>query len=225
MQLVKRLFGIREVRLNLPLVPLPGLTTSIRFRRTGVAFVVEAEIPSKQKRTIRGTLLLRWLEAAVLAVFLATSGLTVRYRANIASHWLVAQWAPQHLDRAASAIAILAMAIGWLLAYWKRRQQFMYSIAEISFGIFSAFQVARVLWPNGEIAKFVALASAIYVVSRGVGNLNEALAKEVEIERLKLEVKEGAFEKKARSDMATGFRSRRERTRIHHAFRRQEVQC
>ena len=65
---------------------------------------------------------------------------------------------------------------------------FIYGVGEIVVGTFSTFATALFLWPNGGLSKFVTLASAVYVVSRGANNVADAIEKEAGIERLKAEV-------------------------------------
>lgn len=169
-----------------------GMAASVwaDFRRQGLAFVSELETPPTLPN-VSATLLLRWSEVLVILLIVGIADIAVRYRNEIIGSWLISNWAVRNATKAATAIALLALAIGLLLALWKRRQLFTYSIWEIVFGVFSAFQIGLLLFPTVEMSKLVGLASALYVVSRGGGNLAHALENETEIERLKLEMVSG----------------------------------
>ncbi|MBI2681400.1 MAG: hypothetical protein HYX25_10405 [Candidatus Solibacter usitatus] len=169
----------------------PELELTIDLRRAGTALIVEAGTSIETLPKVIVTLLLPWVELAVIAVMVAVGGVVIRFRQPIAGSWLIAEWAAHHVPQAATAIGFLAFVLGCLLAFWKRRQLFVYGVAEVVFGVFSAFQIALLLWPNGDPGKFVALASALYVVSRGAGNVADAVTKEMAIERLRVEVVPG----------------------------------
>jgi hypothetical protein len=168
-----------------------AIDVEVDFRRSGLAFVIKTDDLVSKIVAARVTLLLRWAEVAVIIGIVAAAWLAIAFRLEIARTPLIASWAPQHKTEAALTVGVLTMITGCILAFWKKRQLFVYGIWEIVFGTFSAFQTALVLWPNGEIGKFVALASALYVVSRGAGNVSDAYQKEKQIERLKLELKAG----------------------------------
>ncbi len=168
-----------------------GLQVWADFRRDGLAFISEVKSVSTLPK-VTATLLLRWSEVFVMFLVVGIADIAVAYRHAIIGSWLISHWAVQNATKAATAIALLAFALGLLLALWKRRQLFTYSIWEVVFGAFSAFQLGLLLFPAVEMSKLVGLASALYVVSRGGGNLADALEKETEIERLKLEMVRGA---------------------------------
>ena len=48
--------------------------------------------------------------------------------------------------------------------------------------------MALTLWPNGEVSKFVAMGSALYVISRGAGNVADAIKREIISDRFAFEV-------------------------------------
>lgn len=165
-----------------------GSRLSVEPRTDGFALIAETPAPSWRIPKITATLLLRWHEVIVIAALLAVLALLLKFRRVISASWLVADWARNNLEIAAFLIACASIAVGFALALWKRRQPFVYGAGEIVFGGFSAFATALFLWPNGELSKFVTLASAVYVVSRGVNNVADAIEKETGIERLKAEV-------------------------------------
>jgi hypothetical protein len=160
----------------------------VNFRREGLAVILHSTPLLDKVVKIRVTLLLRWFEVVVIFLIVAGAALAVNLRAPIAHTALISQWAPQHLLASAATVATLVLVVGCLLALWKSRQLFVYGVWEVVFGVFSAFQTALFLWPHGDLSKLVALGSSLYVISRGVGNIGDAFAKETEIERLKLEM-------------------------------------
>jgi hypothetical protein len=87
-------------------------------------------------------------------------------------------------------LTVSAFFLGFFITLWKKKQLFTYSIAEIAFALFTVFQISLHLWPEGRLSNFVALGSALYVVSRGFGNFWDAFTNETEIERLKVQLAE-----------------------------------
>ena len=172
-------------------LPGPGWRLWVDLRRDGIGFIAELRLGLQILPRLSATLVLRWLEFAVICVILAVVGTTVSFRRELADSWLVSVWAIEHSEDAAALIGLTALSVGALLAYWKRKQLFVYGTWEIVFGTFSAFQIGLFLFPPKDVSKLVAFASALYVVSRGVGNVLDAFDKEVAIERLKLEVVPG----------------------------------
>ena len=183
--------GLSLLAMKIPISSRAGLSIWVDFRRQGLAFISEFKtldaLPSAS-----ATLLLRWSEVFVISLILGIGDVAVRYRNEIINSWLISDWAVHNTTKAATATALLALAIGLLLALWKRRQLFVYSIWEIVFGAFSAFQIGLLLFPAVEMSKLIGLASALYVISRGGGNLADALQKETEVERVKLKMVSGA---------------------------------
>jgi hypothetical protein len=155
----------------------PGVKLSVELAKRGIGVTVETDSLLDELVRAHVTLTLRSLEAAVIAFITVSAAMVVHYREAIASSWLVSNWAAHNTSDAAVIIGILTLLTGCILAYWKRNQLFVYGIGEIVFGTWSAFQTALLLWPNGETSKFVAIASALYVVSLGAGNVAGAFVK------------------------------------------------
>lgn len=159
----------------------------IRVQAKGLAISTRVLLPWSGKTRLV-TLLLRWKEAAVIFLLLGVTGTAFHYWNELCSSWLFSQWAPQNAQTAASCVALLVFLIGLLLASWKRNQQFVYGMTEVLFGVLSAFQIGLLLWPKPDSSKVLGIASALYVISRGSGNVAEAFAKEAAvIERVKVE--------------------------------------
>jgi hypothetical protein len=167
--------------------PLSFFDGSVKASKSGIAFTLKLDTSLQKYVVASVTLLLRWFEFAAILVVVALASAIFTFRHELAKTWLLSAWAPQNLLKASIFIGLLTLAVGCFLAFWKRKQLFVYSIWEIVFGSLSAGLTAYVHWPNGETAKFVALGSALYVVSRGADNFTTAFQKEADIERLKLE--------------------------------------
>ena len=177
------------MRVALPLISVPGVRTDLDFAREGVYFVGAVSF-SDGDPAVEAKFLLRWVEIIIIVGLVALSAVVVGNRYAIAQTWLISQWAPANLGKAATIVSLLAVIAGTVLALWKRSQLFTYSLGEIVFGAFSSFWVAYSLWPDGGVAKFAALGSALYVISRGWGNLIDALIKEAaQIKRVALAVR------------------------------------
>jgi hypothetical protein len=173
---------------QIPLLKLePAIQLVVGIERKGLDLIVRTTTGVKDIAEASVTLTLRWAEFVVIVAVTLLASLSVEFRHQIAATWIVAIWAPHNLVKAAAIVSAAVLAMGCLLAYWKGKQLFVYGVWEIVFGTWSAFQSALALWPHGETAKFVALASSIYVVSRGAGNVQQAV--EDEAQRLKLDAK------------------------------------
>lgn len=165
--------------------PTPYSRISVEPRANGLALIYEFVPPSSLIPKTTVALIVKWPEVIVIAALALVAGLLLRFRKAISASWFVADWARNNLVAAAIIIAVFSVLVGITLAVWKRRQQFVYGVGEVVVGAFSAFATALFLWPNGELSKFVTLASAVYVVSRGVNNVADAIEREEGIERLK----------------------------------------
>jgi hypothetical protein len=162
---------------------IPDLTVlSLKPRKTGLAITARLEPLGKV------TLILRWPEVVLITLFLTVGWLIIRFRKPIVDTWLISQWAPSHLHEMVIAITVIAGIAGLLLATWKKKQLFTYGIAEIAFALFTVFQISLHLWPTGRLVDFLGLGSALYVASRGFGNVWDAFVQETEIKRLELQV-------------------------------------
>ena len=180
------------MKLSLPFPDLPFLIETdltLKPRKSGLAIAVGSKSPGLPK--ITATLVLRWAELLLIAVLLVIGGLIIHFRERLAATSLVATWAPGHLRITVTTITLAAFVLGFVIALWKKKQLFTYGIAEIAFALFTIFQIALHLWPLGRLADFVALGSALYVVSRGFGNFWDAFINETEIERVALQVGTG----------------------------------
>jgi hypothetical protein len=175
---------------NIPLTtPIPGIsgvTLSAGVRRNGLALIIKGK-PVGLLGEVEGALLLHWAEVLVIVTITLVLAGTVHFRHEIASSHAISVWAVQNKPSAAGVVCVIAFVIGCLLAYWKKQQLLVYGTWEIVFGTFSSFQLGLVLFPAGDTSKFLALASALYVVSRGAGNVIDAMSKEL-AERITLKI-------------------------------------
>jgi hypothetical protein len=169
---------------------LGPVETFVGFQRQGLSLIGDFDSGLERLPRFSATLLLKWTEVLVICIVMIILALGVHFRAQLAGTRLISIWAPAHISIMAGAIGAAALIIGSLLAWWKKKQLFVYGVSEIVFGIFSAFEIGLALFPNRELSQFIALASAMYVVSRGAGNLLDALEKEIDFERLKLETEQ-----------------------------------
>jgi hypothetical protein len=176
---------MRRMQMPFPFTMTSGVDLDLRFTRQGLWLIVSTALVVAP---VEGSLLLKWPELAIVIGAVVAGFIAVNFRGAIASTWLISEWAPQHLWAAATIIAASALTIGLLLAYWKRRQLLLYGVFEVLFGALTTLQVGLTLWPNGETSKFVAIGSALYVISRGAGNVADAFKKEALLERLRLKV-------------------------------------
>lgn len=160
-------------------------TVTLEPRREGLA--ITSRGVSRIFPDVSATLILRWAELFLMIGLLVIGGLVIHYRYELAATSLISTWAPAHLRISVAVLTAIAFFLGLFFALWKKQQLFTYSIAEISFALFTIFQIGLHLWPQGRLADFVALGSALYVVSRGFGNLWDAFINETEIERLHLQ--------------------------------------
>ena len=164
------------------LTNIMGMRLVIEPRKTGLAFINEIEIPGIPEQTI--TILFRWAEVLILFVLLGVAIIIIEFRLSIAAWPLFSSWAPTHLEVFATAVTALAFLVGIVFATWKRRQLFTYGIAEIAFGSLSVLEIMLHLWPEVNFSKFVGLGSALYVISRGAGNLGDAFLQETGFDRI-----------------------------------------
>lgn len=155
---------------------------SLRARKRGLALTADLDPLGK------ATLLLRWAEVVLIVSLLTIGWLIVHFRERLAKWWLISEWAPTHLHPTVIGITVIAGLIGLLAATWKKKQLFTYGIAEIAFALFTVFQIALHLWPAGRLVDFIGLGSALYVASRGFGNVWDAFVQEKEIKRLTMQV-------------------------------------
>jgi hypothetical protein len=160
----------------------------VEGRRAGLALLAEFDSGVPKYGGLSGVLLLRWIELVIIAALAVSAWLVVEKRHEIAATWLFAHWAPAHQSEAANLLAAMVLLLGGVAAHWKRRQLFTYSVIEIVFGTLSAAAIGRTMFGAVSVGSWLGVASALYVISRGFGNLADALLKEVGvIERVKLE--------------------------------------
>jgi hypothetical protein len=167
------------MRLRLPLL-LSAASISVEPRRSGLAFTADIQVPALPMPRVSSTLVLGWNEFAIITTLFLLAEMVVHLRDQIAATWLVAQWGPANQTTAAGLVTLIAFLLGWAIALWKKRQLFTYSISEMIFALFSIFQIAWSLWPTGELSRFVGLGSALYLMSRGAGNLWDAFVLKAE---------------------------------------------
>ena len=75
-------------------------------------------------------------------------------------------------------IASIAVVIGGLAFWYKRSWLLGYGLTEVGFGVATAYQVALGSHSaNVVIAKWTALGSSVYVISRGLNNVADAIKK------------------------------------------------
>lgn len=176
--LLLRIFPLTELRLDL--------------RKAGLAFISVVEIPLLPG-PFRATLVLKWIEVTIIGLIVASGALVFEYQAWIANTWIISKWAVSNQTAAAFLIGAAIFVLGCILAAWKIKQKFTYSITEMAFAVLAAIQIGRSLWPSGELSKFIGLGSALYVASRGAGNLWDAFVEEAKkeeaerVERVRLE--------------------------------------
>ena len=168
-------------------LPVPAVFFGVDIGRAGLGLVGNLLSPTGQPG-INVMLLLRWVEAAIIASLLVLAELVFTFHVQIAHTWLIATWAPDNPIMVALLSSAVIFVFGVIAAIWKVKQKFTYGITEILFAVLSAFWITPTLWPDGELTKFIALGSALYVASRGVGNLGEAFSDEAKLERLKVTV-------------------------------------
>ena len=75
-----------------------------------------------------------------------------------------------------SALTLVAIAVGVgaLLAIWKECSLETYAVGEVVFGLMVSFATLWHLPPDFELAKILTVGSAVYVMSRGFGNIRSA---------------------------------------------------
>jgi hypothetical protein len=165
----------------------PGVRLKVGIERSGFDVIIGTDSKIRDLVNASATLTLRWGEMAVIVTITALTSIAVHFRHAIAASRIVSIWAANNLVTAAAIVSALVLLTGCVLAYWKAKQLFVYGVWELVFGTWSAFQAALALWPNGETAKFVGLASSLYVVSRGAGNVQKAFEEEAQRINFKLE--------------------------------------
>ncbi len=72
-------------------------------------------------------------------------------------------------------VAAAVIALGILAFEFKRRNQMMYGLFEIAFGVASAFAVIAKMKPEvTSVSDWTALAGCVYIVARGISNASDA---------------------------------------------------
>jgi len=154
------------------------INLDIEFGRDGLLFTIKEGGAIHGVLEVEAKLLLRWAEFVVIVGILLMLWLLIVDRHEIEAMWVFSTWAPANPTDAGVVIGAGALIVGVLLAYWKRKQLFVYGIWEVVFGTFCVVQTAILLWSGPKTAKLVAIASALYVVSRGAGNIYSAFDEE-----------------------------------------------
>ena len=169
---------------SLPLNPVDLRGPRLRPTREALLVSVDAIVMGA---SITASVKIKWTELILTVGAVLVGALVIQFRGVIASTTLVSTWAPANPTVTVPVITVAAVAGGMGLAIWKRSQLLTYGLYEIAFGTVAIVQVVPTLWPTGEIAKFVALGSALYVISRGVGNCIDAMKHELLADRVALE--------------------------------------
>jgi len=74
----------------------------------------------------------------------------------------------------AFCISAIGLITATALSAWKREHRLSYGIVEAGLGLAVMFNTTLHLAPNFELAKILALASGVYIVSRGHTNIADA---------------------------------------------------
>jgi hypothetical protein len=83
------------------------------------------------------------------------------------------------LHRLQAIIAAGVVGIGLLAHYFKKKNQYLYGLVEITFGAGSAVSISVGMTPGVVLfSRWAALAACAYVVARGANNVSEARTKE-----------------------------------------------
>jgi hypothetical protein len=176
------------MRIQLPL-EIPLIRLFIEPRKAGLAFITKGKLPLMENGPEAvGTLVLPWAIIVMLSLLVGAGAVLISFRREIANSWLISTAAPENLGVTVTVITVSAFVIGWLLTFWKKRQLFTYGIAEIVFGLFSIAGISYFLWDKPELSKFVGLGSALYVVSRGMGNFWDATVDEIKSKKIQVTV-------------------------------------
>jgi multisubunit Na+/H+ antiporter MnhG subunit len=182
-------------KLNLGKLRIGNLGPAVKLfaglKKEGLTLIADIDLTLKTLPKFSATLLLKWPEVIVICLVLAILGLAVEFRTELAETRLIASWAPEHTSTVAGIIGTMALIVGCLLAFWKKKQLFVYGIWEVVFGVFLAFEIGLVLFPKTDLSQFIGLASALYVISRGAGNVVNAVEDEVTFQRVKWEIEQG----------------------------------
>jgi len=72
-------------------------------------------------------------------------------------------------------LTAVALTIGLALSDWKSAHKLSYGFCEVLFGIAMSASTLYEMWGNARLAKWLALMSAIYIISRGISNARESL--------------------------------------------------
>ena len=124
------------------------------------------------------TLLLEWQQAAAKRMLPATVVVTTLVSFLISAPRLyrtpLVTFAVSH--HGGQLLVALTVLIVGLSAYWlKRNYQREYGIGEIIFAVATAYNIAEnVAAKDAMLSKWTALGGAVYVVSRGMGNIMES---------------------------------------------------
>lgn len=156
-----------------------GIKLWLDLRRDGLAFISEFQSPIESLPRGSATLVLRWAEVVVICLISGILQAGIHFRREILNSWLIAGWAAHNRVPAALAMALVVVVVGLILFLWEKNQLFLYSISEIIFGAFSAFQAALALFEKLDTDSLVALAAIVYLVASGIKHLVKALKEEV----------------------------------------------
>jgi hypothetical protein len=161
--------------LQLSLGPLVGLHLS----RGGVGFEFRIELLPLTPVSVR--LNLSWRAVIPLVAALTVLGLGITFRTKLGELSGLPDWARANWRLASGISVVIGCGIAFGLATWKRRSLLSYAVGEILAGAFSIYHTTAAFWPAHEVAKVVGIASSLYLVSRGVGNLLDAAKQAAEM--------------------------------------------
>jgi hypothetical protein len=169
-----------------PFAP-PYMDFYIEPQRSGVMFVTKSRLPLvTDGPEMIAQLVLPWAVIFTLGILIVFAIIMIFFREDIASIGLISRVAPAHLFITVSIVTVIAFIAGIVITVWKKRQQFTYGITEVVFGLFSIAAITYFLWDKPELSKFVGIGSALYVVSRGMGNVADAAMAELKAKRIQI---------------------------------------
>jgi hypothetical protein len=162
-----------------------GQRAALEFHRTGLAVVIEVVDP-QPGQPARGVIEVAWREVVLIILTTIIAGGIGWFHRELASAWSAQVWTPAVRVLMNVAVVVLLVVSGLSLAVWKRERLFSYGACETLFATAAAFLIVMNFGPSGELSKYVALASSLYVLSRGIGNVLDAVHKASPAQLLKL---------------------------------------
>jgi hypothetical protein len=114
-----------------------------------------------------------WVEIVIAVLGVALSAVFYSQLEQAAKS--LQPWLDNHRYVSAAAITGAVVFLGWVAYSWKKLHQRSYGLTEIIFGASLTYNTALAVRPQrATLAQALALASSLYVVSRGIANMAQA---------------------------------------------------